>query len=38
MEAIFEILFLTLSKVKLDFPEKELSWKAYTIAEVLFTI
>lgn len=35
MEIIFGILFSTLSKVKIDFADKELIWKTYTIAKAL---
>ena len=31
------MLFLTFSKVKVDFVEKKFTWKTYTIIEVLFT-
>ena len=37
IEVVFGMLFLALSKVKVDFTEKELTWKAYTIAKVLPT-
>lgn len=35
MEVIFGMLFLTLSKIEIDFAEKKLSWKAYTITKAL---
>ena len=35
MEVVFEMPFLTLSKVKVGFVERELTWKIYTIAETL---
>ena len=35
MEIVLEVLFLTLSKVKVEFVERELIKKAYTIAKVL---
>ena len=38
MEVFFGILFLTFSKVKVDFVKKELTWKAYTIAKALTII
>ena len=37
MEIIFKMLFLTFSKVKVYFSKRELTWKAYTIAEALPT-
>ena len=36
MEVVFGIPFLTFSKVKVDFINIELIWKAYTITEALF--
>ena len=38
MEVVFGMPFLTLSKVKVDFIERELIWKVYTIAKALPTI
>ena len=37
MEVVFEMFFLTLNKVKVDFIERKLTWKAYTIVETLST-
>ena len=37
MEVVFGMFFLTLSKVEVDFVEKKLTWKAYTIAKALPT-
>ena len=37
MEVVFRIPFLTLSKFKVDFVKKELTWKAYIIAKALPT-
>ena len=37
VEVVLEMLFLALSKAKVDFAERELTWKAYTIAEGLPT-
>ena len=37
VKIVLEILFLILNKVKVDFTERELTWKAYTIAEALPT-
>ena len=37
MEVVLGMPFLALSKVKVDFAERELTWKAYTIAEALPT-
>ena len=38
VEVVFEISFLTFSIVQVNFTERELTWKAYTIVEVLPTI
>ena len=37
VEVVLGMPFLALSKVKVDFAERELTWKAYTIAEALPT-
>ena len=37
MEVVFEMPFLTFNKVGVDFAKKELTWKTYTIVEVLPT-
>ena len=37
VEVVLGMVFLALSKVKVDFAERELTWKAYTIAKVLLT-
>ena len=37
MEVVLGMPFLALSKVEVDFAERELTWKAYTIAEALPT-
>ena len=37
MEVVLGIFFLSFSKVKVNFAERELTWKAYTIAEALHT-
>ena len=37
MEVVLEMPFLAFSKIEVDFAEKDLTWKAYTIAEALPT-
>ena len=37
MEVVLEMSFLSFSKVKVDFAERELIWKTYTIAKALPT-
>ena len=37
MEVVMGLPFLALSKVEMDFAKRELTWKAYTIAEALPT-
>ena len=38
IEVVWGMLFLAFSKVEVDFAEKELTWKLYTIAKALPTI
>lgn len=37
VKVIFELFFLTFSKVEVDFIERELTWKTYRVAEALRT-
>ena len=35
MEVVLEMPFLTLSNADIQFVEKELTWRSYTVAEAL---
>lgn len=37
VKVIFEMFFLTLSKIKVDFTERKLTWKAYITTKALPT-